>query len=104
MKDIGWSVIPPPAPPLLFGDYNDNGIVDAGDYVTWRKYKGTSTVLPNDAIGGTIGASQYNQWRTNFGDTAGAGSGSTTVPEPAAATLLLAGCVTIGLARRKRRG
>jgi hypothetical protein len=34
MKDIGWTVI---APPANFGDYNNNGIVDAGDYVDWRK-------------------------------------------------------------------
>ena len=38
----------------LLGDYNHNGIVDAADYVVWRKNVGTSTALPNDLIGGTL--------------------------------------------------
>jgi hypothetical protein len=57
------------------GDYNNNGIVDAADYVVWRNGLGT-TFTQND----------YNVWRTNFGRTAGAGSGATAiavVPEPA---------------------
>jgi Matrixin len=33
LTDIGWSVIPPPS---LAGDYNQNGAVDAADYVLWR--------------------------------------------------------------------
>ena len=33
------------------GDYNDDGTVNAADYVVWRKNEGTMNVLPNDAIG-----------------------------------------------------
>ncbi len=77
----------------IAGDYNNNGTVDAGDYVAWRKSQGTNTVLPNDPTGGTIGAAQYNTWRTNFGKPPGSGAGtdlaSTTVPEPAGASFLL---------------
>jgi hypothetical protein len=79
----------------LPGDYNSNGTVDAGDYVVWRKYQGTTHVLPNDPTGGTIGSAQYNQWRANFGKTApGAGSGSSAsakaaVPEQSALVLLI---------------
>ena len=35
LKDIGWDVAPPP-PAGINGDYNNNGIVDAADYVVWR--------------------------------------------------------------------
>jgi hypothetical protein len=55
----------------LVGDYNGNGIVDAADYIVWRKNQGTTHMLPNDSIGGTIGAAQYDQWRAHFGQTAG---------------------------------
>jgi hypothetical protein len=46
------------AAPGLAGDHNDNGSVDAADYVTWR----------NDpaAHGGQQG---YDTWRANFGKT-----------------------------------
>ena len=74
------------------GDYNADRKVDAADYVVWRKNVGTSNILPNDAIGGTIGAVQYDQWRTNFGQSAVSGSSvgvNTTVPEPTTAVLLI---------------
>jgi hypothetical protein len=77
----------------LPGDYNDDGSVDAADYVMWRKNEGTTNSLPNDPIGGMIDADQYNQWRAHFGETA-VGSGAfsnTTVPEPASALLLILG-------------
>ena len=67
----------------LTGDYNSNGKVDAADYVVWRKALNTTTVLPNDPTGGTIGTTQYNTWRANFGNGSGAGSGA-AVPEPTA--------------------
>jgi hypothetical protein len=81
---------------VLPGDYNDDGKVDAADYVVWRKNEGTTTPLPNDPIGGMIGLDQLNQWRANFGETGGSGAGSSinpaeaTVPEPATLALLLA--------------
>jgi T5SS/PEP-CTERM-associated repeat protein len=80
----------------LPGDFNQNGIVDAADYVVWRNNEGTTTTLPNDPIGGTIGQAQYDQWRASFGLTAsGSGSGVTlaaanaSVPEPASLALMM---------------
>ena len=70
--------------PILPGDHNDDGKVDAADYIVWRKNQGTRNTLPNDPNGGTIGATQYNTWRANFGEMAGSGSVATanaTVPE-----------------------
>ena len=50
------------------GDYNQNGAVDAADYVVWRK-----------SIGGQLA---YDAWRTRFGGSpSGLGSGA-SVPEP----------------------
>jgi T5SS/PEP-CTERM-associated repeat protein len=79
----------------LPGDFNNNGVVDAADYVMWRNNAGSTTALPNDSIGGTIGPAQYNEWRAHFGQTSGSGAsaitnGSADVPEPAAAFFVIA--------------
>jgi hypothetical protein len=82
----------------LPGDYNNNGVVDASDYVVWRNNQGSTNVLANDPIGGTIGVAQYNQWRTHLGQTAGSGSATSRnaiVPEPASALLLLIGMLAM---------
>jgi hypothetical protein len=74
------------------GDYNEDGRVDAADYTVWRDHVGAPAfTLPNDTAGGTIGAGQYNLWKSNFG-TGGAGAfeqSVTAVPEPATGMLAL---------------
>ncbi|MEX0612224.1 MAG: autotransporter-associated beta strand repeat-containing protein, partial [Pirellulales bacterium] len=50
--------------PGLAGDFNSDGVVDAADYVVWRKGLGT-TYTQND----------YNAWRSNFGATEGGSGG-----------------------------
>jgi hypothetical protein len=55
-------------PPAGEGDYDDDDDVSAADYVLWRKNVGTETMLPNDPTGGTIGPTQYDTWRLNFGE------------------------------------
>jgi hypothetical protein len=84
------------AAPVLAGDFNDNDVVDAADYIVWRKNNGTTNVLPNDTIGGTIDEDQYNLWKANFGSVPASASllSPSTVPEPsswvfAAVTALL---------------
>jgi autotransporter-associated beta strand protein len=73
------------------GDYNNNGIVDAADYVIWRN----GGPLQNEVSGVTTGnvtAEDYDAWRARFGNNSGSGSGGgAAVPEPA--TLGLAGIV-----------
>ncbi|HEY3392044.1 MAG TPA: LamG-like jellyroll fold domain-containing protein, partial [Lacipirellulaceae bacterium] len=79
------------------GDYNQNGRVDAADYVLWRKNPA--------AFGGTPAG--YNTWRTNFGRTSGSGAGSATaVPEPVGLWSLSCGAIVLcaWIARKRREG
>jgi hypothetical protein len=70
-------IVPKPA-----GDFNHDGIVDAADYVVWRKTGGSQ--------------SGYNHWRSHFGLPAGSGAAlpsaeplSAAVPEPATIAMLI---------------
>jgi hypothetical protein len=80
----------------LSGDYNGNGVVDAGDYVAWRKGLGTK-----------YNQTHYQQWRQNFG-VSGAGTGlgvESSVPEPAGAAYVVAlGLFSIACKSRVRSG
>jgi hypothetical protein len=80
--------------PVLAGDFNNDGHVDAGDYATWRKNSSNGT-LPNDN-GLTTQADRYNLWRANFGKPpgAGAGLGAAAVPEPGTCAMAL--CIVMG--------
>jgi formylglycine-generating enzyme len=91
------------------GDYNANNVVDAGDYVLYRKYLGQSVTLPNRLTSGTVTAADYDVWRAHFGQTpSGSGSGSllnTSVPEPATMPLLaaiVAAAILCGTSRQSR--
>jgi hypothetical protein len=74
----------------LSGDYNNDGSVDAADYVIWRKT-------------GINGQQGYNDWRSNFGATALPGGSSASVPEPSACILLAIAALAIGGTARSRR-
>jgi hypothetical protein len=83
------------------GDYNNNGVVDAADYVVWRN----GGPLQNEvATIGSVTPEDYTEWRARFGNVTGSGSalGAGSVPEPATATLL---CAVLGglLAVRRTR-
>ncbi|MEX2170096.1 MAG: hypothetical protein WD851_12365 [Pirellulales bacterium] len=87
------------------GDYNNNGVVDAADYVVWRDNEGANNTLPNNTLPGPIGLSHYNQWKANFGKSSASGAGLTdaagaTVPEPAAWALWMA-AIACGVFRRR---
>ena len=73
----------------LLGDYNHNGIVDAADYIVWRKSLGTSGAnLPADGNGDNmITSADYDVWKSHFGQHSGMPAGTISgVPEPSGAT------------------
>ena len=75
------------------GDFNDDGIVDAADYVVWQKTEGTiGEGNPADADNSSVvDEADYLIWRESFGSTRhdrhehhhGAGAGQVAIPEPA---------------------
>jgi hypothetical protein len=89
---------------FLPGDYNRNYVVDAADYVVWRKTLGSTTNLAADGSGnGEIDGSDYGIWRSNFGTTeVASGLSSAIVPEPQAWLLLVAGLSTYVLVARRQ--
>ncbi len=89
--------VPPAGVP---GDYNNNGVVDAADYVLWRN----GGPLQNEvATIGSVTAEDYAAWRARFGNTSGSGSVQTgaAVPEPSTFLLVLANVAILGAAWRR---
>jgi hypothetical protein len=84
----------------LDGDYNDDGIVDAADYVVWRKFDTTSTDLPNDPNPLPIDIDQYNTWRAHFNEADPGNGSSNSVPEPT--VLVLAATIAMSQLPRQR--
>jgi MYXO-CTERM domain-containing protein len=83
----------------LPGDYNHDGAVDGGDYVTWRKNENANVSLPNDN-GLTNQADRYALWRANFGNPgSGSSMNSSAVPEPATIALLLFAAIDLCVRR-----
>ena len=82
----------------LPGDYNEDGAVDAADYIVWRKGLGTTYTQPD-----------YDVWRAHFGQSAGSGAGTAidspyaVVPEPNALLLSLLGVAGLLMVRRYAR-
>ena len=77
-RATGHEIVPPivtssAAATFLAGDFNLNGIVDAADYVVWRKNVGrTMSALRSegDATGdGAVDSADYVIWKQNFGRT-----------------------------------
>jgi hypothetical protein len=97
-------------PADVLGDYNGNGVVEAADFVLWRKTLGSTTDLRanGDNTGesaGVIDAADYQYWSADFGKTVSFGTGVAVaaVPESTYITLFFA-CVFCGLARTRRAG
>jgi hypothetical protein len=95
--------------PTIDADFNGNGVVDAADYVLWRKNSGLGTGA-NNAMGdsdndGDVDANDYTNWAATFGNNV-PGSGSAlgvaqAVPEPATLLMLLAVTGMFAAVRRR---
>jgi hypothetical protein len=88
----------------LTGDYNDNGDIDAADYVVWRNAEPHAT-LPNDESPGSVDSSDYDDWKAHFGtmsSTSSSGFGTHVVPEPETIllSLLVIAVAQVGWPRR----
>jgi hypothetical protein len=93
-QDNGWDIVAPfqivAELPELAGDFNQDGAVDAADYVIWRKGLGTTYIQE-----------EYDLWRADFGKTVGSGGALAgpislpAAPEPAA--LVIAGIAAVGV-------
>jgi hypothetical protein len=91
--DAVTHIVPGPLP----GDFNGDFVIDAADYVVWRK-----------GLGATYTQDDYDVWRANFGQSLpGSGSGASLsqiqAPEPASIALA-ALCVSVMVMALHRRG
>jgi hypothetical protein len=76
----------------LPGDFNQNGVVDAPDYVLWRAN-----------LGAIYTQADFNTWRAHFGQTAGSGAGAianAAVPEPTTLAMVVIGALAMCPLRR----
>jgi hypothetical protein len=71
------------------GDFNRDGVVDAADYVIWRK-----------GAGETFTAYHYDQWRANFSRTFGSAATEIAEPQTLLNFLMIMLLSTIGLRKR----
>jgi hypothetical protein len=95
-------ILAPDPPEGIPGDYNDDGTVDAADYVMWRKLLPSGGTLQNDGTPGAD-AGDYDVWVENFGSAqTGSGGGSGAVPEPASIVLIVLGCCALSRRQRSR--
>ncbi|MGI9456805.1 MAG: formylglycine-generating enzyme family protein [Aeoliella sp.] len=94
------------AVPVLQGDFNGDGFVDAKDYNVWRNNLGaadeSALMGGGDGLNG-VDEADYTLWKNNFGaGAAGAGAlAASSVPEPS--TLLLGLFASLGLLLRPTR-
>lgn len=85
------------------GDFNRDGIVDAADYVVWRKLDGQTgfNLAADSDFDGRVDAADYANWRSHFGQSNGSASSLNfpAVPEPSGMLLMLVGLFAIFVAR-----
>jgi len=80
------------APTTRTGDYNDDHVVDASDYLVWRAAFGSATTSADGNNNGVVDMADFVIWRKNFlGQIAGGSSlVGVNVPEPSASILAAA--------------
>jgi hypothetical protein len=89
--------------PSLPGDYNGDHVVNAADYILYRKYYGSRTNSVADANhDGIVNEFDYQIWRQRYGNplSPGAGSSITSIPEPSTIFLLLIASLAASTLRR----
>lgn len=92
----------------LAGDYNYDGVVDAGDYSVWRDaMDGDQDLAADGNLDGVVNEADHTVWAANYGATLGGGaiaflSAPAAVPEPSGVVLAF-GLVAIAWRGASRR-
>jgi hypothetical protein len=85
------------------GDFNEDNLVDAADFVVWKKV----SAAENDLSRVVADADEYGVWQTNYGESADravtgrseefavSAAALAGVPEPSAGLLLLLGALPL---------
>jgi uncharacterized protein YkwD len=97
------------APDILFGDYNNDGTVNAADYTVYRNRKagigGTTLEYGDDTPG--VGYDDFLRWRMHYGEMNGAGASlfneTVGVPEPTSLAMIALGVFVLTIVLRARR-
>jgi hypothetical protein len=97
-------VLTPSDMPFIVGDYNGDGLVDAGDLGVWRFANGSINAnLAADATGDMhVDGADFLAWQRSATDPRAA-SFNATVPEPRRQTLAWPALAVCGCAVRRRR-
>jgi autotransporter-associated beta strand protein len=92
--------------PTNDADFNNDGTINAADYVAWRKFNprvSGATQVTGDADGdGDNDNTDYAEWMENFGEASPGAGGGGAVPEPSSAAII--GLIMVGFVSRSRRG
>jgi hypothetical protein len=91
-------------PPANDADFDNSGTVDGRDFLTWQRgFGGAGTATTGDANGdGQVNTLDYNIWKSKFGGPP-AVPASSSIPEPASATLAVAALAGAVAVRRRER-
>ncbi|QDU89485.1 Endonuclease/Exonuclease/phosphatase family protein [Pirellulimonas nuda] len=85
----------------VIGDYNGNGVVELGDYATWKSAFGSTMDLAADGNSdGVVDAADYTVWRDALAGASVGNAVGASVPEP---SCLLLGLIVGSLAASWRR-
>jgi len=100
---VGFRVSEVPEPAVTLPDTNNDGVVNAADYITLKRNMGQGVGTAGAAAGdfnksGTVDFDDLQLLLAHYGESAGAPA---TIPEPATLGLLAIGAVA--LLRRRRR-
>jgi hypothetical protein len=92
-------------PVPVAGDYDRNGIVDASDYVLWRKTKNQSgaNLAADGNHNNLVDNPDYTYWRNRFGRNTNpvGGASASAIPEPPGCFLLLSAVLLLMISRNR---
>ena len=94
--------------PVLAGDFNRDGTVDAADYIIWRKMDGSEVSRGTSADGngdGVVDEYDFAQWQAHFGESPQNGAGGDgdagIAPEAGSTTFILLAAFGVAAVRRR---